>query len=416
MKVKFPALLFCLAVFFLTKGVIAQAEFPKITAVWPEYAASDVDTTIEISLTFSLAMDRKSVETNFYIYPKTKGRFRWEKNKLIFKPYQPLSPSTTYVVSFAPQVKDTNGSPLILTYFTTIAQGLCVGRDGKIRIVSKNNKPEHVLTEGKNPVWSLDNRSIIYDDQGEIWRINNNRKHQIQLTDEKLISCTMPVYNPGADIIAFVGTNSAQVSNVYTLDPNAKIVNQLTAFFQPESIDVVRWSPDGLYLAFLRAGQIWIINQDGNDLRKLTTNELTCNVNFAWSPGGTKIAFVGDENIWVGNIYSLKLRKVSFDNLKTGAVDWSKKNKIVFECEGLTIMDADGSNEIQIVTAGKNPVWINSGDYLSFILPLYNKDNFDQLWIMSADGLKKEKIADINSDYNSVSWSKNVSFLKSPSS
>lgn len=148
-------------------------------------------------------------------------------------------------------------------------------------------------------------------------------------------------------------------------------------------------------------------------MRRLTTNEISCKVNFAWSPGGTKIAFSGSENIWIGDIYSSELRKISFDNPKTGMLDWSADNKIVYEAEGLVIMEPDGSHEVQVATAARFPRWIDEGKILSFILPLHNKDNpAAQLWTMNAEGTEKKKFAVISGRHISLSWSKQIPFSK----
>ncbi|MFH2138113.1 MAG: Ig-like domain-containing protein [Candidatus Omnitrophota bacterium] len=398
-------------VFLSLSNVYASEEaFPVITSVYPEYGASSIDTTIKISISFSGPMDKRSVEDMFYIFPEIKGKFKWDGNTLKFEPQKPLLPSTSYFVSFTSSIKSSAGMPVILTYFSTTPQALCVGPDGNIQIVGLNKQVEKLDVQGNNPVWSADNSRIVYDYEGDIWTVYSNGKQKEKLTEDETITATNPLWNPHVDLIAFVGNNAADVANIYMVEPESKIVTQLTAFFQPTTINEIKWSPDGLYCAFLRDGQIWIMDPDGNNMRRLTTDDLNCKGNFSWSPAGTKIAFSGDLNVWVGDIYSFEFRKMSFDNTKTGKLDWSKSNMVVFESEGITIMEADGSSEIQIATAGKEPLWINSGKHLSYILPLHNQENTSQLWLLSSDGLTKEKIAVIGAQSNSVAWSKNIGF------
>lgn len=406
-------IILCLLFFVGGHFVYARDKIPQINSLSPEYRASNVDTASEISITFNMPMDRKTVEKNFSIFPETKGTFRWKKKTLIFKPRKPLLPSTAYFISFTPEIKAKSGFPLIVNYFTTPAHVAFVNPEGKISIVSTDGRFEQVLDEGRNPVWTPDNKSIIYEKQGRIWKIDIDQSNRVQLTaNDESYQASIPAPNPSVDLIAFIGTNAAGIANVYTQEIQTEIVRQLTAFFEPGSIDYLRWSPDGLYLAFLREGQIWIMNQDGKDLRKLTTDELVCKTNFSWSPGGTKIAFGAELNLWIGDIYSFELRKISFDNPQTGMLDWSDTNKIAFKSNGLTIMEADGSSEIQVASAGKMPVWANDKKFLSYVLPLHKDGNSAQLWIMSADGLKKEKIAVISSKFPNVSWSKQINFNK----
>lgn len=101
---------------------------------------------------------------------------------------------------------------------------------------------------------------------------------------------------------------------------------------------------------------------------------------------------------------------MSFDDSKTGALDWSQDNKIVFVSEGITMMNADGSDEIKVLSAARNPVWVSNGKLVSFILPLNNQDNKAQLWVMDAAGKNKKKIADISAGQMHVSWSRNVGY------
>ncbi len=413
MKRVYNAIFFFAFFLVFLSGVQSYAyqAIPRIEKIEPAFGAVNVDTQSPISITFNSAMNKKAVEANFHIFPEVKGSLRWQDNTLIFKPQKPLLPSTSYFISFTPNIKTIDGIPLSITYFNTPAEGVFVGPEGKINIVSINASVQELPVKGNNPVWSRDNKSIIYDFEGGIWKVDTSGKNKKKLSyDDETYQASNPVCNPLSDLVAFIGTNSAGCSNIYTIDMKTDIIQQLTVFYEPTQIEHLSWSPDGLYLAFLRAGQVWIMNNDGKDMKKLTTDELKCKKNFAWSPGGTKIAFTGEENVWIGDIYSTQLRKMSFDDPKTGVLDWSQDNKIVFVNEGLTIMNADGSNEIKVRSAGRNPVWIDDGKLLSFILPLENKDNKAQLWIMDSTGKNKKKIAEINAVQMDVSWSKNIGY------
>jgi len=401
------------AVFLLsiTNAVQAQQVIPKIELVSPQYGATDIDTLTKIKVTFNASMNKKSVEKNFYVFPEISGKISWTGKTLVFSPDKPLLPSTSYFVSFSSGIKAADGIPLAVTYFSTPAEGVCVGPEGSINILSINADRKDIKVQGSNPIWAADNKSIVFEDKGKIWKVDANGKNIVQLvSDEESYMAGIPEPNYFSDSIAFVGTNAAGTSNVYVVDVKTKIPRQLTSFFEPNLISHISWSPDGLYLAFLRAGQVWIMNQDGKDLNKLTNDELTCKGNFAWSPGGTKIAFSGQENVWIGDIYSTELRKISFDSPKTGLLDWSQNNRIVFESEGLTIMNADGSDEIRVPTAAENPQWIDRGNSLSFILNLYNDSGTSQIWSLTLDGKTKKKIGVINAAFPSISWSRNIGF------
>src|SRR5919202_4128400 len=60
--------------------------------------------------------------------------------------------------------------------------------------------------------------------------------------------------------------------------------------------DLARWSPDGRWLAFLRAGkdepaQLHVMPVDGGESRRVTDLQLGV-TDYAWSPDSTRIAFV----------------------------------------------------------------------------------------------------------------------------
>lgn len=395
---------------FIGLPSFAENEIPIITGVSPEYGQVDVKVDSVIKISFNTKMDKKLVSKWFNIFPEIKGKLVWDNNTLVFTPDKPLIASTSYFVSFTPEVKSKDGVPLVVTYFSTPAQGVCVGPNGNLNIISINGDLKELQVKGSHPVWAQDNTRIIYDDQGQLWIVDTNGNKENLVEKDPIYDASFAECNPLSGLVAFIGTNAAGCANIYTVDMKTMIVRQLTSFFEPNNIEYLSWSADGLYMAFLRNKQVWILNQDGKDLRKLTTDELSCTGNFAWSPGGTKIAFSGENNIWVGDIYSLEIKKLSFDNPKTGILDWSADNKIVFESEGVTIMNADGSDEIQIMTAAKRPKWIDQGNIFSLILPLHNQEKTAQLWIMSVDGKYKEKIAVINDEFTSISWSRNIGF------
>ena len=73
-------------------------------------------------------------------------------------------------------------------------------------------------------------------------------------------------------------------------------------------------------------------------------------------------------------------------------------------------MEADGSNEVHIPTAAKKPIWINEGKFFSLVLPLHNQENSAQIWLMSADGKNKEKVAVIANEFTDISWSRNIGY------
>ena len=74
------------------------------------------------------------------------------------------------------------------------------------------------------------------------------------------------------------------------------------------------WSPDGRKLALVRDGEIYVVNADGEGLRRLTRNAGP-DVAPAWSPDGRKIAFESRRDrkgeIYVMTVDGRKLRRLT---------------------------------------------------------------------------------------------------------
>jgi Tol biopolymer transport system component len=56
------------------------------------------------------------------------------------------------------------------------------------------------------------------------------------------------------------------------------------------------WSPDGTKIAFVRRGDIFVMDADGSNPTNLTYSQSMDNQGPAWSPDGTRIAFSSAPN------------------------------------------------------------------------------------------------------------------------
>ena len=150
------------------------------------------------------------------------------------------------------------------------------------------------------------------------------------------------------------------------------------------------WSPDGSTIAYARRNpdpssneafnpEIWLMNPDGSNQRRLTDNGTACGAASSrhpvWSPDGTRIAFYahgatcGRVNIWVMNADGSN--QVQLTNMTTGAAfdpAWSPDGRLIAfaRVSGSTdqpdiwVMNADGSNPVQLTTdpaADIQPSW-----------------------------------------------------------
>ena len=87
------------------------------------------------------------------------------------------------------------------------------------------------------------------------------------------------------------------------------------------------WSPDGRKIAFTQEGQVFVVNGDGSDLRKLTDNGSASDAAPVWSPDGRAIAFTserdGNSEIYVMDADGGSQQNVSENPLDDVSPVWS---------------------------------------------------------------------------------------------
>jgi TolB protein len=165
--------------------------------------------------------------------------------------------------------------------------------------------PDRDDAAGAGPLgWTPDGRviyQIIANSADTIYVVEPDGTGAEPLFDEPGIRD--PVWSPDGSLLAFVrssdgvarlvvrdGAGSEDTLVVMSLSETGSYMAIPPAARQP-------WSPDGSWVAFYIAEhwvrQIFVIDTDGTDLRRLTDSERTSWFN-AWSPDGTGIAFSSD--------------------------------------------------------------------------------------------------------------------------
>lgn len=205
--------------------------------------------------------------------------------------------------------------------------------------------------------------------------------------------------------IAFF-SNRNNDSGIYTMDADGANPIKLIGGGGPT------WSPDGLQIAFHGGngvgGDIFLIDENGNNLRSLTKNRIDQNIFPAWSPDGTRIAFVsnrrGNWDIYVMTADGKNLSNLTWDLLQEDRPSWSPDGtKIAFgayqripqgnraESE-VFVIGADGADRINLTQNARAingyPSWSPDGRKIA-----YRASPKPGLWfapfniyVMNADG------------------------------
>jgi Tol biopolymer transport system component len=163
--------------------------------------------------------------------------------------------------------------------------------------------------------------------------------------------------------------------------------------------------------AFEDRGGIYVVDADGENLRRITNNRNDSNV--VWSPDGHKVAFWSSE----GNTRGIYVQDVDTGNRKRiadflGYTGWSPdSSKIAIYSEdrrypGIYITDADGGNQHQVTNdspqSGSELSWSPDGHKIIFITTRNGKAD---VYVMDTDGTNQRRLTNGFNTANNPMWS-----------
>lgn len=205
-----------------------------------------------------------------------------------------------------------------------------------------------------------------------------------------------PTWSPDGRRVAVVGRN---LDSLYVLDVESGESQRLA---YKSGIEYPSWSPDGQRIAFrVNCGDIWVINEDGTDLHRLTDRGPgACASLPSWSPRGTRMTFCISPDYWTADqhrdVYVTSADGSGVIRLTDGTgyyhnPRWSPQGgKIAFNRfnggeEEILVMNDDGSEQT-LLGRGRVCGWSPEGSEIYF-----ERDGW--IYRMNDDGSEQSALA-----------------------
>jgi Tol biopolymer transport system component len=233
----------------------------------------------------------------------------------------------------------------------------------------------------------------------EIYTMNADGSGVRRLTRHR-DSDLVPSYSASGHLIAFERFSPGEISvdpgrrDVFLMSADGSAENEVAEGGNPA------WSPDGDRIAFEFEGDIYTVDPEGTNRKRLT---LAAD-DPAWSPDGTKIAFsgvrAGRNDIFVMDPDGTDVQRLTNDNLFDEAPAWSPDGtKIAFEKVGqngnaeIGVMNADGSGQARLTSHpadDRAPAWSPDGTRIAFTS---GRDGNAEIYVMSSDGTGQTNVS-----------------------
>lgn len=284
------------------------------------------------------------------------------------------------------------------------------------------------------PLWSPDGSRIAYtrfllaekldDSAKSVWVATIGGSQDMKVSGEG--HAGDPTWSPDGRKLAFIRTEvplAGQVfGEIYTVNADGSDLKRLTELDREAGkADMLPiWSPDGSKIAHLHGegGRISlrVMNSDGSDPQDIFDEPINEHLPMIWSPDSKRIV------VYAGREYSNDLVIVSADGSGSvsltedgtggGYASWSPDgDQIAYtSIEGLFIADADGQRQVsRIRSEGPDgpspelPIWSPDGERIAIVMGLGLDDH--EIKIIDVEGAGGVTIETDTTKTPTISWS-----------
>jgi Tol biopolymer transport system component len=116
-----------------------------------------------------------------------------------------------------------------------------------------------------------------------------------------------PAWSPSGREIAFWRPGSAGRGEIYAVRPDGSGLRKMVA----DADYGASWSPDGKRLVFARAFDIYVVNANGSNVRRLTRASGHAYYEPTWSPDGRRIVFRSELGVYVMRADGTGIRRIT---------------------------------------------------------------------------------------------------------
>lgn len=186
-----------------------------------------------------------------------------------------------------------------------------------------------------NPSWAPRGSEVVYEAHPERswnpytdqWQLGPGLVRIVDDEGKKVRTLgrgVSPSWSPRGQRIAFV-----RDGDIYTMKPDGSGVARLTHTAAAEADP--EWSPNGRQIVFAAGtpGDLFVIDADGSNQRRLTDTPTSADASPDWSPAGELIAWISHDTIsdrrdvWIMKRDGTSRRNVTNDAINDYALDWA---------------------------------------------------------------------------------------------